>query len=61
MSFHKQIKKKVVHFQIDNTTALMYLLKMGGGGGGGAGGGGWYWEKETFRPDQGYIGLYPEE
>ena len=33
MSFHKQIKTKVVHFQIDNTTALMYLLKMGGGGG----------------------------
>ena len=32
MSFHKQMKMKVVHFQIDNTTALMYLLKMGGGG-----------------------------
>ena len=57
MSFHKQIKTKVVHFQIDNTTALMYLLKMGGGGEGGGGAGGWNWEKETLRPDQGYIGL----
>ena len=37
MSFHKQIKTKVVHFQIDNTTALMYLLKMGGGEGEGGG------------------------
>ena len=40
MSFHKQIKTKVVHFQIDNTTALMYLLKMGGGEGGEGQGGG---------------------
>ena len=28
------MKMKAVHFQIDNTTALMYLLKMGGEGGG---------------------------
>ena len=27
MSFHKQMKMKAVHFQIDSTTALMYLLK----------------------------------
>ena len=32
MSFHKQMKMKAVHFQVDNTTALMYLLKMGGCG-----------------------------
>ena len=32
MSFHKQIKMKAVHFQINKTTALMYLLKMGGTG-----------------------------
>ena len=29
ISFHKQMKMKAVHFQIDNITALMYLLKMG--------------------------------
>ena len=49
------MKMKAVHFQIDNTTALMYLLKMGGGGGGG------YWEQEAFGPGQGYMGLYHEE
>ena len=29
MSFQKQMEVKAVHSQIDNTTALMYLLKMG--------------------------------
>ena len=29
MSFHKQMEVKTVHSQIENTTALMYLLKMG--------------------------------
>ena len=28
MSFHKQMEVKAVHSQIDNTTALMYLLKI---------------------------------
>ena len=32
MSFHKQMKMKAVHFQINKTTALMYLLKMEGTG-----------------------------
>ena len=50
MSFHKKMKMKAVHFQVDNTTALMYLLKMGG-----------YREQDTFGPGQGYMGLYPEE
>ena len=27
---------KAIHFQIDNTTALSYFVKMGWGGGGGA-------------------------
>ena len=30
MSLHKQMKMKAVHFQIDNATALMYLLKVRG-------------------------------
>ena len=28
LAFSKQIKKKAIHFQIDNMTALSYLLKM---------------------------------
>ena len=31
--FNKQKPLKPVHFQIDNTTALLYLVKMRGGGG----------------------------
>ena len=48
-SFHKQMKMKTVHFQINNTTALTYLLKMGGLG------------TRDFWTDQGYMGLYTEE
>ena len=32
VSFHKQMRMKAVHFQIDNTTVLMHLLKMRGTG-----------------------------
>ena len=32
--FNKQKPLKSVHFQIDSTTALLYLVKMVGGGGG---------------------------
>ena len=32
LTFNKQISLKAVHFQIDNTTALLYLGKMGGTG-----------------------------
>ena len=42
---------KAVHFQVDTTTALMYLLKMEGG----------YWKEGTSGPCQGYMGLYLEE
>ena len=30
LTFNKQNSLKAVHFQIDNTTALLYFLKMGG-------------------------------
>ena len=30
LTFNKQKSLKAVHFQIDNTTALLYLVKMGG-------------------------------
>ena len=45
------MKMKAVHFQVDTTTALMYLLKMEGG----------YWKEGTFGPCQGYMGLCLEE
>ena len=32
LTFNKQKSLKAVHFQIDNTTALLYLVKMGGTG-----------------------------
>ena len=43
LTFNKPKSLKAFHFQIDNATALLYLVKMGkriGGGGGGGGGGG---------------------
>ena len=35
LTFNKQKSLKEIHFQIGNTTALLYLVKMGGRGGGG--------------------------
>ena len=28
LAYHKQFQMKAIHFQIDNTTALSYLVKM---------------------------------
>ena len=30
LTFNKQKSLKAIHFEIDNTTALLYLVKMGG-------------------------------
>ena len=35
LAINKEKSLKAVHFEIDNTTALLCLVKMGGGGGGG--------------------------
>ena len=39
LNFNKQKPLKAIHFQIESTTPLLYLVKMGWGGGGGGGGG----------------------
>ena len=38
LTFTEQKSLKAFHFQIDNATALLYLVKMVGTGGGGIGG-----------------------
>ena len=39
LAYHKHFQMKAIHFQIDNTTTLSYLAKMGVRGGGRGGGG----------------------
>ena len=43
LAYHKHFQMKVIHFQIDNTTTLSYLAKMGVRGGGRGG-----WVKNKY-------------